>query len=323
MEALAAQEWDLVTVAEATGGVIDAGKINNVQIDGWPFMQPGQPLWIDLHGTEDLALRNGRTVTAAEFNAKLILEPIPASYLMTLRDTSTLEITAYVSLDGTNNKATAQQFEMATYVIKAGVRPEITRLATVVSSSVPNGGSSYEPRATLTGRAEPLQEVEVFYGATSKGFATANNSGVWTLTVTDLTVGTQSFTAVTVGGGLTSDPWVLTVLAVIAPQITRVGGGYDFGSGTGETIPDGGTWNGRTINVSGTGTPGHILGVTTDTPPVEILYFPTRVAADGTWSTGLYQGYPLNKGFVRVRIADGDANLVSTSSRQLNWKWPA
>ncbi|WP_455928073.1 YncE family protein, partial [Pseudomonas capeferrum] len=127
VEALASQEWDLVSIPEATGGVIETSGAYTVRIDAWPFMVAGQLLTVFLRGTTDTLLFS-RPVTAAEVTAGRVTAPIPADYLRTLAADSTLRVEANVSLDGSGNQATAQAFEVARYDVRrsAGIVGTIT-----------------------------------------------------------------------------------------------------------------------------------------------------------------------------------------------------
>jgi YVTN family beta-propeller protein len=124
VQALPAQEWDLVSVpqAAANGGMIDTSKAHDVRIDEWPFIRYDrdipQPVWVDAHGTANQVLRNGIALTPEEFTAKRILMPIPADYLRKLDDGSGLDIKAYVSLDGSGSRATAVPFKPVSYRVK-------------------------------------------------------------------------------------------------------------------------------------------------------------------------------------------------------------
>ncbi|WPN99688.1 YncE family protein [Pseudomonas sp. MUP55] len=115
--ALSEQEWDLVSVPQANGGVIDTSKPHDVQIHAWKFNRVGQPVWIEGNGTVKQVLRNGAPLTSAEFAANRILTPIPAEYLRKLDNDSTLEIKASVSLDD-NGSLPPQPFVPVNYRIR-------------------------------------------------------------------------------------------------------------------------------------------------------------------------------------------------------------
>lgn len=115
VEALAAQEWDLVSIPEAIGGEIDTSKANTVSINGWPFMQAGQLLYISLRSPAGLFPLLNRAVTSAEAVAKRVSVPIPAEYLGTLTPGSLVQVEASVSLDGSGNLDTAQPFTVPIY----------------------------------------------------------------------------------------------------------------------------------------------------------------------------------------------------------------
>lgn len=101
---------DLVTIPETVGGAINPSVANHVRINRWPFFRASQLLWIDILSSTDLALRVSMPVTSAEFTAGRTLDLIPASYLRSLPDNSTVTIQARVSLDGSGNESTAQHF---------------------------------------------------------------------------------------------------------------------------------------------------------------------------------------------------------------------
>ncbi|VVQ35152.1 hypothetical protein PS943_04141 [Pseudomonas fluorescens] len=121
VQALPSSVLNLVSVPEATDGVIDARGDNRVLALHYAFMQPGQPFWIDLISRQDCNLRDGVAVSAAEFNAGQVVELIPKSYLLALSDGEKLDVEARVSLDGTGKKDLAVSFLIPQYRVKKGV----------------------------------------------------------------------------------------------------------------------------------------------------------------------------------------------------------
>lgn len=111
VQALPAQEWDLVSVpqAAANGGMIDTSKAHDVRIDKWPFFTQGRAARIQLHGYKaghaehNLTLRNNTPVSAQESSQGFVSNSIPDSYLEQLLDTSELTVKAWVSTDGLNS----------------------------------------------------------------------------------------------------------------------------------------------------------------------------------------------------------------------------
>ncbi|RON45625.1 hypothetical protein BK665_29905, partial [Pseudomonas frederiksbergensis] len=91
---------------------------------------------------------------------------------------------------------------------------------------IANGGITVETAVVLTGAAAKGQKVQIFDGTVSKGEATADaTTGIWTLTVSGLTVAAHIFTAKALyGSGATSAARTLTVTAATAPTITSVKG---------------------------------------------------------------------------------------------------
>ncbi|QZP22683.1 hypothetical protein [Pseudomonas sp. DR208] len=107
VEPLPESSTKLVIVPEAVEKMIDTLLNNSVNIINYPFMKSGQAVWVKSDGSSDRTLRNGTAVSPEEFNAKQINTPIPSEYLLSLTDGSALKIDVWVSLDGTNNFATA------------------------------------------------------------------------------------------------------------------------------------------------------------------------------------------------------------------------
>ena len=120
VEELPEQEFELVSIPEASGGAINTAVANNVRIDKWPFFRAGQPVWIQLLSTTNRDLRLAVGVTSAEFNAGRTLDLIPASYLSGLENNSEVAVKAWVSLDGSNSLETAKYFKVPTYVTRKG-----------------------------------------------------------------------------------------------------------------------------------------------------------------------------------------------------------
>src|SRR5450830_266102 len=111
---------DLVSIPEASGGVINTAVANNVRIDKWPFFRSGHPVSILLRSTTNHDLRLAVGVTSAEFNAGRTLDLIPAGYLSSLDNNSKVEVVARVSMDGSGSLETAQYFKVATYATRKG-----------------------------------------------------------------------------------------------------------------------------------------------------------------------------------------------------------
>lgn len=96
-----------------------------------------------------------------------------------------------------------------------GQRPAITAAHDSSGIAIADGGTTIETAVTLTGAAAKGQQVEVFDGAVSKGKASTNAStGIWTLTVSELSAELHSFTVKALyGSGAVSARRTLTVIA--------------------------------------------------------------------------------------------------------------
>jgi hypothetical protein len=80
------------------------------------------------------------------------------------------------------------------FTVMVEVQPTITSVRDS-KGEVANGGTTYDTTVTLTGKAAASQQVEIFDGVTSKGTATVQTSGDWTLPLTGLSLTSHSITA--------------------------------------------------------------------------------------------------------------------------------
>jgi hypothetical protein len=136
-----------------------------------------------------------------------------------------------------------------TLTVTAATAPTLTSVKGSPSDvEIPQGGVKVETAVTLSGVAAKGQKVEIFYGAVSKGPATADpTTGVWTLLISALTLAAHSFTAKALyGSGATSAARTLTVTAATAPTLTSV-----KGSPSGVEIPQNDTTVETAVTLSG------------------------------------------------------------------------
>lgn len=85
---------------------------------------------------------------------------------------------------------------------------------------VANGGRTNDTSLTVSGRAEPRQQVAVYDGNTLKNTVSVDSSGGWTLSMTGLALGAHSFKAVaSYGEGVSSAIWTLTIEEAIPPFV--------------------------------------------------------------------------------------------------------
>ena len=106
-----------------------------------------------------------------------------------------------------------------TLTVTANTAPTITRAENSRGEEIPPGGTTFDTSVTLKGGGAKGQKVRIKDGATVKGVATVNlTTGLWELTVTDLSVATHSFTATALyGSGEVSGSRVV----VVSPSIPQ------------------------------------------------------------------------------------------------------
>jgi hypothetical protein len=154
---------------------------------------------------------------------------------------------------------TGVESAVRSFTVGAVVAPTISSVRGSTNGvEIPNGGTTVETAVTLTGAASKGQKVEIFDGTISKGQATADaTTGVWTLSVSGLSVAAHSFTAKALyGTGVVSAARTLTVVPVVAPTISSV-----RGSTNGAEIPNGGTTVETAVTLTGDASKGEKVEV--------------------------------------------------------------
>lgn len=109
-----------------------------------------------------------------------------------------------------------------TYEVLANLTPTI---AQVLDSRGPvsNGGTTVDTTVTACGEASPDQRIELFDGTVSKGEASTDNLGAWSVSVSGLVVGSHRLQAKALyGTGAVSAIWTFGVSAAVAPTISSV-----------------------------------------------------------------------------------------------------
>jgi hypothetical protein len=106
----------------------------------------------------------------------------------------------------------------------------------------------------LTGMAEASSTVTVFDGTTQLGTATANASGAWTYTTSELANGNHAFTATdTDAAGNTSIACAVKSVAINAPSNLVTNGSFETGNFSGWTVGGNSavSWAGPQLSVDG------------------------------------------------------------------------
>ena len=228
------------------------------------LIEAGQPCWLSLEGNKadgtahNLVLWNG---LPAQVNATWISQGFWAtalanSYLKQLGHGTALTIKFKVSLDKSNNLATATVFPDRTYTIKALelVLPTLDNVLDADNKEVLEGGLTVSTTLKLKGTASKGQPVEIFDGsgssAVSKGTATANaTTGIWEHTIT-VPQGARRLYAQSRyhPTPVNSNVRNLTVVAVVTPTIDSVKDTKNI------EIPQNGTTTDTTVTLAGKAT---------------------------------------------------------------------
>lgn len=201
----------------------------SVTVGKWPFSAASQRVWLRLAGTGSagvvtISLLEGVAISASQATSGLN-ETIIRTELEKLTHNTALTVTCSVTFDGAAQETTAIAFPIARYTFKTfddSVKPTIDSVRDS-QGEVTHGGTTFDTSVTLAGKAAAGQKVEIFDGAVSKGQATVNATGDWTLAVTGLATASHNMTAKALyGSGPVSTARTFTVAAATVPTITSV-----------------------------------------------------------------------------------------------------
>nr|WP_225922838.1 hypothetical protein [Pseudomonas hamedanensis] len=261
-----------------------------VQVNSWPHIALGQPVWSQVKGTK----KDGGVYDVifwepprAQTNATWIRQgfwtySIPLIDLQKLQDGSELTVIFKAGLGGSAVEGEAVSFPLRTYIVKTveDVKPEIGKITgSTNEAEIPQGGVTVETAVTLSGVAAKGQKVEVFDGNVSKGQATAlATTGVWTLPVTALAVAAHSFTAKALyGSNPVSAARTLTVTAVVVPTLSYVLDDKNV------EVPEGQTTVSTTLNLKGTASLGQRVEIFDGNGPSAVSKGVATASATGEW----------------------------------------
>jgi hypothetical protein len=209
-----------------------------------------------------------------------------------------------------------------TFTVAVATAPTITSVKDSAGVEIPNGGSTFDTSVTLTGKAAANQQVEIFDAAVSKGTATVNASGDWTLPLTGLTVASHSITAKALyGSNPVSAARTFTVAVATAPTITSVK------DSAGVEIPNGGSTRDTRVTITGTALINQQVQILDGASPLTTLTatggnwtytLPTTVKAYSIKARGLYGSNP-ESGVRSFTVQQATPPLViDTSTLTLN-----
>jgi hypothetical protein len=243
-------------ITQAAGSVLDLTTftgVANLVVGKWPLAVVGQRVWLTVSGPGGVPtykLLEGYPINAQEVGAG-IARDIPRAELDKFVDGNLLTVTCKVTFDGSNTEASTIAFHIVTYTIKKlddSVLPTITSV-TDSKGNVANGGTTFDTSVTLAGKASPSQQVQILDGGTTKGNASVNTNGDWTLVLTALSVASHNITAKALyGSNPVSAARTFTVATAVTPTITRVNDSKG-------NVANGGTTFDTSVTVVGQATP--------------------------------------------------------------------
>lgn len=257
---LPAAELDKLSIVQAEGGVLDLSKVTagaTFRAGVWAFMKDRQPVWAVLKGkTAQGAEHNhvlwrvpGAQVNQAWINAGKYEQAVPYSFLKDLDHDTDLEIHFKAALTLSQVEADAIVGPVKRYRVKAveDVAPTITLVKGSPSGKeILHGGVTVETAAAVSGKAVEKQNVEVFVNGISKGTLLADANGNWSLLVSDLGLGLNTFIATArYGSEHSSDERALTVTELVRPTLTNVQ------DEAGIEVPENGFTMSETLSLSG------------------------------------------------------------------------
>ncbi|TFH79494.1 MULTISPECIES: hypothetical protein [Pseudomonas] len=312
----------IILEAEVNGGVLDvaalAGKDATLHALTWSGMEDGQPCWLKMLGfkadgsAHDLQIWNGlpaRTNPTWISTGKYV-QKVLNSYLAQLGDGKPLTVQFWVSMDKSNNFATATKFPDQVYTIKAVplVVPTLVNVTenTETGKSVANAGFTTATTLVISGKLSPGQQGELYDGSGASaqplGKVTADAEGDYLITIM-VALGAHQFSVLSLyhPGAVYSNVWTLTVVALVNATITKV----NENTATGPLVPNRGATYATRLVISGAASAGHQVQVlkggalvgTVTTSPTGTFSYTHADATQGARSytvKGLYGTSPVS-----------------------------
>ncbi|VVP90073.1 hypothetical protein [Pseudomonas fluorescens] len=277
------------------------------------LIEDGQPCWLSLEGKKangaahNLVLWNG---LPARVNSTWIRQgfwpaALAINYLKQLGNETPLIVKFMVSMDKSNDPATATRFPDRSYTIKALelLVPTLVNVLDASAEEVPEGTSTFSTSLTLKGQASKGQQVEIFDGsgssAVSKGKATAHaTTGDWEHTI-DVPVGVRRLyaKALYAVSPVYSNVRNLTVKEHNAPTLDSV-------RHSGGELGDNAVTYDSSVTLEGKVTALHEVRVFDN----GIAQHTAKADADGTWTTPLPIAAGPHAVYVKALATDQPSN---------------
>ena len=249
----------LITQANAQTKVLNlatfAGNATTT-VGKWPFIALGQRAWLRLEGEnenggpQEIVLLDGAEVTSTHLSSGLS-ETVLRSELEKLGQDTTLTVVCKIAFSGVPSESSALPFPSTIYTFKVHHDWVMPAIVSVRDSKgeVPNGGTTFDTRLTLSGTGTIESELDIVDGTTSLATTRADANGAWTVELPGVPPKTYSITAVAKdGSGLISQPRTFEVLANVTPIIEQA-------LGSGGPVSNGGTTVDTSLTLSGKASP--------------------------------------------------------------------
>jgi len=215
-----------------------------------------------------------------------------------------------------------QESSSRTFTVVADIAPTIMSVKDH-KGEVVEGGSTFDSSVTLSGHASIQQRVEIFDGEVTKGVATVNSSGIWSLTMRGLTVKRYRVKAVALyGSRQESSVRTFEVRQGVTPVIDRAQ------DSKGASIANGGRTYETTVTLYGTAQDGQQLQILDNGAQKQTV----TVGTNGSWQAsmsglsaaqhdftakGLYGDQPVSNAW-RVIVDSRPPLQIDTSAMVLN-----
>jgi hypothetical protein len=292
-------ELDKLSIVQAVGDELDLSKVETggtARAETWAFIALNQRVKLELKGKTAKGDDHDSTlwpwpssyVNQDWLDAGQFEFPVPNSYLKELGHGTELEMHFKAALTLSQVEADAIVGPVKKYRIKAveDVKPTISSIKDSKGVEIPIASFTVDTSVTLTGTATEGQKVQVLDGTTDKGQAVTDPvTGIWTLTVTGLSVAAHSFTAKAMyGTGQSSEPRTLTVTALVKPTISSIKDSKNI-----EILPGGSTSDTR-VTLTGEASKGQKILLLDNANPLHDAVVDTLTGVWTSTVTGLGEG---------------------------------
>jgi len=223
----------VIDQADGTTLNVMALSVATVTVGTWPLIAEGQPVWLQLEGTNANGSAYSRQVWSGGADATTRTwvdqgyrtQGLVVNELKGLKDGSTLRLTFRAALDRVDDPAQAVSFRDVAYTVRAAqdIRPTIDSVVDVEGREILDGATTVASSVVMRGQASGGETIRVTDNDIFKGRQNVNGQGAWSMSAGSLELGEHSMQAIAeYGDQLGSNVRSFTRVEQVPPTITSL-----------------------------------------------------------------------------------------------------